>query len=101
MKRDLISCLLFMGLLLLSTFLYRCRKPGLAGAGTLTTAPLNVQAKNAAAPLITSFVHPGVLNTQASLQFAAAHFNGRDARRVPSSQQMIDFITNHTYPSSL
>ena len=100
MKRDLISCLLFMGLLLLSTFLYRCRKPGLAGAGTLTTAPLNVQAKNAAAPLITSFVHPGVLNTQASLQFAAAQVNGGDAGRVASYQKVIDFIRSHTYPSS-
>jgi hypothetical protein len=100
MRRNLTSCLLFIGLLLMSTFLYRCRKPELTGTGQLPTS-LNAQTKNAAAaPQITSFVHPGVLNTQASLQYAANQANGGDAGRLASYQKVLDFINSHTYPSS-
>src|SRR5882757_1168187 len=101
MKRSLTSCLVFIGLLVLSTFLYRCKKPELTGAGNPAIAGLNPQAKNAAAaPQITSFVHPGVLNTQASLQYAASQVNGNDAGRLASYQKVLDFINSHTYPTS-
>ena len=101
MKRSLTSCLFFIGLLVLSTFLYRCKKPELTAAGNPVTAGLNPQAKNAAAaPQITSFIHPGVLNTQASLQYAADQVNGGDAGRLASYQKVLDFINSHTYPTS-
>jgi hypothetical protein len=101
MKRNLTSCLFFIGLLALSTFLYRCKKPGLTPAGSLSPASLNAQVKAAAAaPQITSFVHPAVLNTQASLQFAANQVNGGDAGRLASYQKVLDFINGHDYPTS-
>lgn len=93
------SCLLFMGLLLLSTFLYRCRKPELTGGPSANVLSPSANAV-AAAPQITSFVHPAVLNTQASLQFAAGQVNGGDQGRLDSYQKVLDFINSHDYPTS-
>ena len=45
---DCRPCLLFIGLLVLSTFMYRCKKPELSREGYPATAGLNPQAKNGA-----------------------------------------------------
>ncbi|HEX9510238.1 MAG TPA: hypothetical protein VF939_07125 [Puia sp.] len=66
-NRRIHSWLISISLFASAIFLSQCEKPGMAGslspanknAGNLTTAALT--------PPITSFVHPGVLNTQASL----------------------------------
>jgi hypothetical protein len=84
--------LMGIGLVVLSTSFFQCEKKAAPAAGEDQT--------HARAATITSFVHPGVLNTQASLGQVAGEVNGGDAGRTASYQKVLDFINTHDYPTS-
>ena len=92
----LISISLFASL----TFLSQCQKPGITDSLSSINKTTSTLTKAAITPEITSFVHPGVLNTQASLDLVASQVNGGDAGRLASYQKVLDFINSHTYPTS-
>ena len=81
------------------TTLFGCQKPTLDPSATPTTSATKPQTNAVAAPQITSFVHPGVLNTQASLDLVGGQVNGGDPTRTASYQKVLDFINSHTYPT--
>ena len=83
------------GLILLTLVIYRCKKTSVTDSPTL---PAVNKTTNLAANI--TFVHPGVLNTQASLDFVSSQVNGGDATRTASYQKVLDFINSHTYPTS-
>jgi hypothetical protein len=87
--------LLYVSLLVSSTF--GCNKPDVQNADKLSDKAL--VAASAAAP-ITSFVHPAVLNTQASLDQVAAETNGGDPTRLAAYQKVLDYINSHDFPTS-
>jgi hypothetical protein len=90
------SRLLYASLFLLTGFQFGCSKPEMKSSLTLDNK--SVAAASAAA--ITTFVHPGVLNTQESLQQVANETNGGDPTRLASYQKVLDFIDSHDYPTS-
>lgn len=89
------SRLLYASLFLLTSFQIGCSKSEMK---KLPLAEKSVAAASAAA--ITTFVHPGVLNTQASLEQVAAETNGGDVTRLASYQKVLDYINSHDYPTS-
>lgn len=83
------------GLAVLMTCLLQCKRS--------ITSPPSVPANNKtakAAGQITSFVHPSVLNTQASLDLIGSQANSGDPVRLASYQKILDFINTHPYPTS-
>jgi hypothetical protein len=91
-KSTLTRCLMSIGVVVLSTGLFQCEK------GVNNKTSVSPTATRAAT--ITSFVHPGVLNTQASLDLVGGQVNGGDPDRTNSYQKVLDFINSHTYPTS-
>lgn len=88
--------------LVVSTILLsQCQKAVTANTNSLSakTKPDNPTAA-AIIPQITTFVHPGVLNTQASLDLIGSQANGGDPGRLASYQKVLDFINSQTYPTS-
>lgn len=73
-----------------------CSKPDVNTNSKLENKTLG--AVNAAA--ITTFVHPGVLNTQESLTQIAAETNGGDPVRLASYQKVLDYINSNNLPTS-
>ncbi|RAJ87704.1 alginate lyase [Chitinophaga dinghuensis] len=49
---------------------------------------------------LTTFVHPGVLNTQASLDYVGGQVNGGDPNRTAYYQKVIDYVDSHPVPTS-
>jgi ABC-type oligopeptide transport system substrate-binding subunit len=80
--------LIGIGLVVLTMCLFQCEKR--------SSTPANSTSPRA----VTSFVHPGVLNTQASLDLVGGQVNGGDPVRTASYQKVLDFINSHTYPTS-
>jgi hypothetical protein len=93
MKRKKLSYWLGCALLLaLTLFFYECKKSDVASkAANITTAT--------APRAVTSFIHPGVLNTATNLDFIAGQVNGGDAGRTASYQKVLDFINNNPLPT--
>lgn len=48
----------------------------------------------------TKFVHPGILNTRASLDFISAQLKAGDTMRTAAYQKVLDFIKDREYPVS-
>jgi Alginate lyase len=106
MRKQLISRLLCIAFLASTTLFYRCEKPALdslnptAAAATGAASP---KVAAAASPQITTFVHPGILNTTASLNFIASQVNSGNASRSADYQVVENFVSNHavssTFPS--
>ncbi|QEM04487.1 hypothetical protein DIU31_013565 [Mucilaginibacter rubeus] len=46
------------------------------------------------------FVHPGILNTRANLDFISARLKAGDTMRIAAYQKVLDFIKDHEYPAS-
>lgn len=92
-----LSCI---GLLAISTSFFQCQKAGVREKEPTAISKTADQALTGAAAQITSFVHPGVLNTQASLDLVGSQVNGGDATRTASYQKVLDFINSHDYPTS-
>jgi hypothetical protein len=95
MKKTINSLGLCVIMIASATLLYRCKK---ADVGNPALSKPTVAAT--AAPAITSFVHPGVMNTQASLDQVGAETNGGDPTRLAYYQKVLDFCNSHTVPSS-
>ena len=83
-------------LLGLSTLLLMCkmgeRSAEPIAPGNETTAP--------AAAAITSFVHPGILNTTASLDQIQTEVNGGDPTRLAAYQKVLDYVNANALPTS-
>lgn len=78
----------------LSLFLYCCKK----SEGTAGTASNQVTTKSS--PLTTNattgFVHPGILNTQQTLDYIAQQANSGDANRLAAYQYVLNYCNNHS-----
>jgi hypothetical protein len=91
---------LFAGILLLamSTVLLKCKKSDeSAQAATLT--PQEDEPVTASAAAITTFVHPGILNTKESLDQIGAEVNGGDPDRLASYQKVLDYVNGNSLPT--
>ncbi|WP_223233240.1 alginate lyase family protein [Chitinophaga sp. CF418] len=53
----------------------------------------------AAAPQIVTFVHPGVLNTQESLDLVGSQVNGGEPVRAAAYQKVLDYVNNNALPT--
>lgn len=89
------SWLICLGLVTLTAFMIQCKK-SVAADGT--NNPVSNSSVNGAQ--LVSFVHPALLNTQASLDLIASQTNGGDADRTAAYQKVTDFINSHKYPTS-
>lgn len=94
MKKKIYYWLAFACLFALSTFLYQCKKSGIANK------PSDAVKQTTVPRAVTTFVHPGVLNTQANLDLIASQVSGGDAVRTASYQKVLDYINSHAYPTS-
>jgi hypothetical protein len=94
MKRNNLSYWLGYALLImLSAFFIQCKKSAVMGktsAEALSTVPRAV----------TTFVHPGVLNTAANLDLIASQVTSGDATRTAAYQKVLDYISSHALPTS-
>jgi hypothetical protein len=99
MKHYMNSRLRSIPLLLSAAAVFSCSKPG-AHVSNQAVDKMDVSPVAAAAPAITSFVHPGVLNTQTSLDYIGGQANGGDAERLASYQKVLDFCNSHPVPTS-
>ncbi len=93
MKRQLFAS--FAGaiaLVLITLCFYRCTKPAASAASNTATLPR--------AATITSFIHPAVLNTQASLDLVGGEVNSGNPTRSAAYQKVLDFANSAAYPTS-
>jgi hypothetical protein len=67
-----------------------------------TTTPSNLAAtpSGSANSTITTFVHPGVVNSQASLALVAGQVNAGDATRKAGYDKVTEFMNNNALPTS-
>jgi hypothetical protein len=84
-------------LLALSTLLLKCKKQD-ESAQVQTPSPKEEPTVNMAAAAITTFVHPGILNTQASLDQVGAEVNGGDPVRLAAYNRVLDYINDPSNP---
>ncbi|MFL5745702.1 MAG: alginate lyase family protein [Niastella sp.] len=86
-------------LLALSTLLLKCKKQE-ESAQVQTPSAKEETTVNMAAAAITTFVHPGILNTQASLDQVAAEVNGgNDPVRLAAYNKVLDYINQNALPT--
>ncbi|MEO3406169.1 alginate lyase family protein [Mucilaginibacter sp. CAU 1740] len=95
MKRNNLSywlcCILLAGAAIIFT---QCKKSSVAGSAAAANQEKSTQPRS-----VTSFVHPGVMNTAANLDLIRNQVNAGDASRTASYQKVIDFITNNAMPT--
>jgi hypothetical protein len=63
-------------------------------------APTTPAASTSANSTITTFVHPGVVNSQASLALVASQVNSGDATRKAGYDKVVEFMNNNALPTS-
>lgn len=88
------------GLILTASLLVKCTKKDVAGAaspaavsGTLPTSFNKLS--------VTTFVHPGVINTKATLDFIATQANDNTSSRYADyNNSVISYINNHAVPTT-
>lgn len=85
-------------LLAISTLFLKCKKEE-QSSQTVTPTPKEEAAVTASAAAVTTFVHPGILNTKESLDKIAAEVNGGDAVRLASYQKVVDYINDNNLPT--
>ena len=81
-----------LGLALALTAVSGCQKPDVA---TPTTS-----ATGSASSTITTFRHPGVLNSKASLDLIASQANAGDATRMAGYNKVVDYMNQYPVPTS-
>lgn len=94
MKKTVNSLLLCMTTFAMATLLLMCKKQDENNA-----QPALAKNLVAAAAAIDTFVHPGVLNTQASLDLVGSQVNGGEPVRTASYQKVLDYINNNALPT--
>jgi hypothetical protein len=85
-------------LLALSTLLLKCKKQE-QSAQVQTPSPKEETTVNMAAAAIATFVHPGILNTQASLDQIGSEVNGGDPVRLAAYNKVLDYINQNPLPT--
>ena len=100
MKNTTSVRLICLGLLASSTFLFMCSKQDTNPADQALQKMVGKEAMAAAAPAITTFVHPAVLNTPASLEYIGGQANSGDPVRSAAYQKVIDYVDSHAMPTS-
>jgi hypothetical protein len=98
MKKRAVFYYTLAGLLSVTALILGCSKQPLQTSDGNNAAATQLAA--AAVADITSFVHPGILNTQTSLDYVGGQVNGGDVARTASYQKVLDYINNHAYPTS-
>lgn len=83
-------------LLAMSVLLFRCKKQDESSQAELFTPK---EETAVAALAITTFVHPGILNTKESLDKIGAGVNGGDAVRLASYQKVLDYVNGNALPT--
>ncbi|TGD82611.1 alginate lyase family protein [Hymenobacter wooponensis] len=81
-----------LGLALVFTAVSGCQKPEVAAPAASTT--------DSASSTITTFRHPGVLNSKASLDLIAAQANAGDATRMAGYNKVVDYMNQYPVPTS-
>ncbi|PWV46161.1 alginate lyase family protein [Chitinophaga sp. S165] len=94
MKKTVNSLLLCMTTFAMATLLLMCKKQDENAA-----KPALANNLVAAAAAIDTFVHPGVLNTQASLDLIGSEVNGGEPVRTASYQKVLDYVNNNPLPT--
>lgn len=84
-------------LLALTTLMLQCKKD--ESAQVQTPSPTEESTVNMAAAAITTFVHPSILNTQASLDQVGAEVNGGDPVRLAAYNKVLDYINQNALPT--
>ncbi len=95
MKKTVNSLLLCMTMFAVATLLLMCKKQDADSMKTIPGKSLIA----AAAPQIVTFVHPGVLNTQASLDLIGSQVNGGEPVRSAAYQKVLDYVNNTALPT--
>lgn len=85
---------LYLGAVAMATLLGCQRETALAP--TTSTEATSATANST----ITTFVHPGVVNSQASLALVAQQVNGGDATRKAGYDKVVDFMNSNVVPTS-
>ena len=92
MKKKTTYWLAFVCLFILCAFLCQCKKSTIKGSTPDATPQTSPRA-------VTTFIHPGVINTQANLDLIASQVNSGDATRTAAYQKVLDFISNNALPT--
>lgn len=95
MKKTINSLLLCMTMAAMATLLFMCKKQDLNSNALLRNE--NLTAAAGVAPAV--FVHPGVLNTQASLDLIGSQVNSGEAVRAAAYQKVLDFVNGNPLPT--
>jgi len=85
-------------LLAMSTLMLMCKKQD-QSTEIITPTPKEETAVTTSAAAITTFVHPGILNTKESLDKIGAEVNGGDAVRLAAYQKVLDYISGNALPT--
>ncbi|MGI4872167.1 MAG: hypothetical protein ACRYFX_13455 [Janthinobacterium lividum] len=97
----LASGTLYLGTTSLATLLGCQRETAVTPTTSAEAAPTSAVAASAvAASTITTFVHPGVVNSQASLALVALQVNSGDATRKAGYDKVVDFMNSNAVPTS-
>jgi hypothetical protein len=97
MKRKNLSYWLCCALLLtLSTFLYECTKQNDVSKKAALPGSTDAKTTNS----VSTFVHPGVINTAATLDFIRNQANSNNTARLAAYQKVLDFVNGKSIPSS-
>lgn len=77
--------------------IYACSKKDTPAGNTGTTTPVTTTPPVTTA---TTYKHPGIINTEATLNFVAADANNGTPARTSAYQKILDYINSHTYPTT-
>ncbi|WP_419699798.1 alginate lyase family protein [Mucilaginibacter sp. NFX135] len=92
MRKKTTYWLAFACLFALCAFLCQCKKSTIKSGISDATPQTSPRA-------VTTFIHPGVINTQANLDLIASQVNSGDATRTAAYQKVLDFISNNALPT--
>lgn len=90
----------YFGLMVLLALFYQCTKKSSLTASDPALQAETLSGLSVQAQAVTSFVHPGVLNSTAHLDEIATQANNGQQSRLDSYQKVLDFIGSHAIPTS-
>lgn len=93
MKRNILYVSTMSFILVLSALLY-------VGCSKQAASPKTQGDQVSRPAAITSFVHPGVINTTASLNYIGGQANSGNTDRLNAYQKVLDFVNGQTVPTS-
>ena len=78
--------------LMLTLFIYQCKKTENSAANTPQAPAL----KSKSLATATGFVHPGILNTQQTLDYIAQQANSNNTSRLAAYQYVLNYCNDHS-----